>query len=193
MEMSSENNRHIGKSLRSALGVLLVAFFILHSSFFFSGCTQIDCPAQNRVYTVYQLKKANGTTDTLRRDTLWVWSTRIDGTDTMISRKVNGTLELNYFNGSTATTFDLPISYTQPEDVLYMLLKNSKNTYLDTVRIKKENIAHFESVDCQAAYFHMITAVACTHNVIDSIVINNPYVNYDASNAHFKLYLKAQR
>ena len=75
-----------------------------------------------------------------------------------------------------------------------MLVRSSKHIeYVDTVRIKKENFAHFESVDCQAAYFHEITSVMTTHNIIDSIVIKNPNVNYDATTAHFNLYFKAQR
>ena len=159
-----------------------------------AACTNIDCPVNNRVYTVYNLKKADGTTDTLTKDTLWVKTLRANGTDTTISRQINGNVELNCFFGSTATTFELPISYTQPEDVLYMLVRSSTHIqYLDTVRIKKENYPHFESVDCQAAYFHEITSVATTHNIIDSIVINNPHVNYDATTAHFNLYLKANR
>ena len=157
-----------------------------------TACTSIDCPVQNRVYTLYDLKKADGTADTLTNDTIWVWSQRVDGTDTVISRTLQGTLELNYFNGSTS--FELPISYTQPEDMLVMLLRNAEGTdYVDTIRIKKENIPHFESVDCQATYFHDITAVASTHNIIDSIVIKNPHVTYGATTAHFNLYLKAQR
>lgn len=159
-----------------------------------AACTNIDCPVNNRVYTVYNLKKADGTTDTLTKDTLWVKTLRANGTDTTISRQINGNVELNCFFGSTATTFELPISYTQPEDVLYMLVRSSKHIeYVDTVRIKKEDYPHFESVDCQAAYFHEITSVATTHNIIDSIVINNPHVNYDATTAHFNLYLKANR
>ena len=172
--------------MRKIVIILLVAVI--------AACTSIDCPVQNRVYTVYDLKKSDGTTDTLSKDTLWVWSQRVNGTDTVISRVVNGSVELNYFHGSSATSFELPISYTQPEDVLYMLLRNSTGAfYLDTVRIKKENFPHFESVDCQAAYFHEITAVTTTPNIIDSIVINNPHVNYDATTAHFYLYFKAQR
>ena len=160
----------------------------------FIACSSIDCPVENRVYTVYQLKKSDGSADTLNKDTLWIWSKRVNGTDTMISRRISGSLELNYFHGSSAHSFELPISYTQPEDILYMMLKNSTgSTYYDTVRIKKENIPHFESVDCQAAYFHEITSVATTHHIIDSIVINNPHVNYDAKTAHFNLYFKAQR
>ena len=159
-----------------------------------SACTSIDCPVQNLVYTSYELKKSTGKSDTLNKDTMWVWTQRADGTDTVISKQINGNLELNCFFGSTASAFQLPISYTQPEDVLYMLLRSSKGgSYIDTVRIKKENIPHFESVDCQASYFHTITAVSTTHDVIDSIVINNPHVNYDQNTTHFKLYLKANR
>ena len=41
-----------------------------------AACTSIDCPVQNAVYTVYSLKKADGTPDTLKTDTLWVWTPR---------------------------------------------------------------------------------------------------------------------
>ena len=174
-------------------GWLATAFLIFHFSFLIS-CTSIDCPVQNLVYTNYELRKADGTTDTLNKDTLWVWTERVDGTDTVISRDNQGSIVLNYFHGSSATNFSLPISYTQPEDVLYMLLRDEAGIdHLDTVRIKKENMPHFESVDCQAAYFHEITAVTSTHHIIDSIVINNPHVTYDASTTHFNLYFKARR
>ena len=89
---------------------------------------------------------------------------------------------------------DALISYTQPEDVLYMLVRNAKGiNYLDTIRIKKENYPHFESVDCQVSYFHEITAVSTTHNAFDSIAIHHSSVNYDTSNDHFYLYVKKNR
>ncbi len=159
-----------------------------------SACTSIDCPVQNLVYTNYELKKSDGTSDTLSKDTLWVWTQRADGTDTVISRQINGNLELNCFFGSSASAFQLPISYTQPEDVLYMLVRSSTHAiYVDTVRIKKDNIPHFESVDCQASYFHNITDVSTTHNVIDSITIQESHVNYDVNRTHFFIYFKAHR
>ena len=159
-----------------------------------AACSSIDCPVQNRVYTVYNVMNADGTKGALGKDTLWVWTQRANGTDTVISRYINGNLELNCFFGSSASSFELPISYTQPEDVLCMLIRDSVGIdHRDTVRIKKENFPHFESVDCQAAYFHEITSVTCTHNIIDSIVINNPNVNYDPSTAHFLIYFKTQR
>ena len=58
------------------------------------------------------------------------------------------------------------------------------------MRINKVNTPRFESVDCQVAYFHTITAVESTHNFIDSIVINNPNVDYDTEKQHFRIYFK---
>ena len=78
------------------------------------ACTSIDCPVQNLVYTKYALKKADGSTDTLNTDTLWILTRRANGTDTLL---------LNGLCGTTATKFNLPISYTQPEDIFITVLK----------------------------------------------------------------------
>jgi len=150
-----------------------------------AACTNIDCPVKNLVYTNYALKKANGTADTLKTDSLWIWTKRVDGTDTLL---------LNGLCGVTASKFSLQISHTQPEDVFFTLLKNTAGTILrDTFRIKKKDIPHFESVDCQAAYFHELEAVSTTHHALDSITINYRHVNYDVSNTHYHIYFKAQR
>ena len=144
-----------------------------------AACTSIDCPVQSLVITNYTLKKANGTTDTLNTDTIWVITRRADNKDTLV-------LNAHY---DICTGFQLPISYTQPEDVFFLVLGDiTKTRYVDTIRIKKENYPHFESVDCSAAYFHKITAVSTTHNVIDSIVIHHADVNYDNEQEHFYIY-----
>ena len=151
----------------------------------FAACTSIDCPVQNLVYTKYAFKKADGTTDTLNTDTLWILTRRADGTDTLL---------LNGLCGSTATKFNLQISYTQPEDVFFAVLADTAgNFYIDTIRIKKENIPHFESVDCQASYFHEVTSASITHHAFDSISIHHSSVTYDVSNDHFYLYVKKNR
>ena len=150
-----------------------------------AACTSIDCPVQNLVYTQYAFKKADGSTDTLNTDTLWIKTTRVDGTDTLL---------LNGLCGTDAIDFDLQISYTQPEDVFVTLLTDTAgNYYVDTIRIKKENYPHFESVDCQAAYFHKLTDASVTHNAFDSISIHHSSVTYDVSNDHFYLYVKKNR
>lgn len=145
-----------------------------------AACSSIDCPIQNTVFTVYSLTDEEAKADTLT-DTLTIWSVRNDGSDTLFL----------YNRGVSLTSFSLPISYNAPEDTLFFLRWKDSFASLDTVWIKKDNTPHFESVDCSASFFHKITAVRTTHHGIDTIVINNPNVNYDSSTAHFHIRFKA--
>ena len=148
-----------------------------------AACTSLNCPVQNSVRAYYSLLKADGTPDTLGVDTLWLWTIRGERSDTL----------LNSLFGTKATSFDLPISHTQSEDTICLALMDTIGTvYLDTIRIKKENYPHFESVDCQAAYFHKLTDVRTTHHIIDSIVIKHSTVNYETNHEHFYIYFKAR-
>ena len=163
------------------LPVSVFCMFVLLSAV--AGCTSIDCPVQNVVATVYNLQKSDGTADTLV-DTLTILTRRSNGTDTtLLNRSVN------------TTSFQLPISYSNPEDTLVFALIDTatKATYHDTLYIKKENQPHFESVDCNIAFFHTITGTRISsHNVIDSVSINKSAVNYDLSTEHFHIYFKAR-
>lgn len=143
------------------------------------ACSSIDCPVQNTIYTVYQLGTADERADTLR-DTLFVFSRRADGSDTLL------------FNaGIGLVSFALPIGYANPEDTLEFVMVNRPDYIaLDTVFVKKENIPHFESVDCSASFFHRITAVRSSHNAIDTLTINKDFVDYDAQTAHFYIRFK---
>lgn len=143
-----------------------------------AACSSIDCPVQNTVYTVYNFYSSDGEAISLL-DTLTVTSARSDGTDTVLLNQ-----------GTQIATMSLPISYAHPEDVLLLHFKGSDYETTDTVWVKKDDIPHFESVDCSAAFFHKITQVRCTHALIDSIVVNNPDVTYDATTEHFHVYFK---
>lgn len=143
-----------------------------------SACSSIDCPVQNSVYTSYKLFKANGQADTLT-DTLTILTKRVDGTDSVVFNR-----------GVSLLKFDLPISYTNAEDTFIFHRKSTTAEAYDTVRIQKDNYAHFESVDCQIAYFHTITGVSTTGHFIDSITVNKSTVDYDTSTEHFHLYFK---
>ena len=72
--------------MRRLLLFLAVVFII--------SCSTIDCPVQNKVALNFAVKKYNSSgvevTDTLR-DTLYVWTERKNGTDTLIlNRAVDG-------------------------------------------------------------------------------------------------------
>lgn len=145
-----------------------------------SACSSIECPVQNTVYTVYKITDGTEVVDTLK-DTISVWSVRNNGTDTLFL----------YNRGTALTSFNLPISYSCPEDTLFFLLWKGAFASLDTVWIKKEDIPHFESVDCNASFFHEITAVRTTHHGIDTLIINKRTVDYDPRTAHFYIRFKA--
>ena len=168
-----------GNTLRIGMGVLMATFLISHFPFLISSCSSIDCPVQNTVYSSYALYTADEQVDTLR-DTMYVFSRRADGKDTLL------------FNaGIGLTKFQLQISYSHPEDTLCFLMVNGSNYLaIDTVFVKKEDIPHFESVDCSASFFHRLTAVRSTHHAIDTIVISKNFVDYDTSIPHFHLVLK---
>jgi len=149
---------------------------------FLAACSTIDCPVQNKVAVNYAVKTIVGgveVNDTLK-DTLYVWSTRGDGDDTLL-----------FNSGINISSFSLPISYTHPEDKLvFCLVDTDKVAAIDTVWIKKEDIPHFESVDCSAHFFHKLTAVRSTHKAIDTIFINKANVNYDSSIDHIHIHFK---
>ena len=148
------------------------------------ACSSIDCPVENTVSTLYNICNSDGSALTLT-DTMTVTSKRKDGTD----------VDLLFNLGIDIDHFTIPISYSHPEDVLIFTFSNVNNDSLhvvDTVWVKKNDIPHFESVDCSASFFHRLTAVRCTHQYIDSIVINTPSVTYDQTTVHFRLYPKVR-
>jgi hypothetical protein len=162
--------------MRRLLLFLAVVFII--------SCSTIDCPVQNKVALNFAVKKYNSSgvevTDTLR-DTLYVWTERKNGTDTLI---LNRAVDVR--------SFSLPLSYSHSEDVMVFAVnaKDGTGVTLDTVWIKKEDIPHFESVDCSAHYFHVLTAVRSTHLVIDTVIIKNPSVTYDPSADNIHIHFK---
>lgn len=143
------------------------------------GCSSIDCPVQNTVRTVYELSEA-------LNDTLTVTTQR--SVSAVPSGATRDTILLN--SGTGLTTFSLPISYTNPVDTL--IFKTVRLVAVDTVWIEKEDIPHFESVDCGASFFHRIASVRSTHVGIDSIVLKKAFVDYDKSTAHIFVYFKAR-
>lgn len=151
--------------------------FVLFGLFLaLSACSSIDCPLNNRVATVYKLA---GDVAPLA-DALTISTIRIDGHDSVLLN-----LAVN------VDSFLLPVSYNRPEDVLYFQRSNSTGwSVTDTVVVEKQDIPHFEAVDCNPSYFHVIKRVRHTRLGIDSIVINKEKVNYDATTPHLLVYFK---
>lgn len=149
------------------------------------SCSSIDCPVQNQVAVNWRVMVYDDTkmvADTLK-DTLYVWTQRADGTDTLL-----------YNRGVNTHSFSLPMSYQHPEDILVLGVVDTKKTVtLDTVWLKKNDIPHFESVDCGSHFFHELTSVRSTHHAIDTVSINQSSVTYDPSIVHLHICFKASR
>lgn len=141
-----------------------------------TGCSSMDCPLNDTVYTKYRLA---GPVRKLS-DTLTISTTRIEGSDSVI---INQDVNVD--------SFMLPMSYTQPQDIFFFNMTDTLGTnYRDTIIVSKDNQPHFESIDCGPSFFHTITGISHTYNAIDSIVINNKKVTYDATKPHFIIYFR---
>lgn len=154
--------------MRKIIPMLIAALLI-------TACTTLDCPMNNTVSVRFALR---GLVDTLA-DTLTIMAVRPDKDDSTL------------FNRGVETThFLLPMSYSQDEDELRfeMIDTITKTVTTDIVKIQKTNQPHFESVDCNPAFFHTITGVTHTKNAIDSVVINNPNVDTDETKEHLYIY-----
>ena len=144
-----------------------------------TACSTIDCPVENTVSVQYEIRDKAGK-ELAITDSLSIVSTRQDGDYVVLNRL------------SDKSSFSIPISYAYPEDVLYFCFKNLGNDSIvvDTVCIEKDDFPHFESVDCNASFFHEITNVQYTRHYIDSLVLLNKSVTYDQTTVHFRLVPK---
>lgn len=144
-----------------------------------TACSTIDCPVENTVSVQYEIRDKAGK-ELAITDSLSIVSTRQDGDYVVLNRL------------SDKSSFSIPISYAYPEDVLYFCFKNLDNDSIvvDTVCIEKDDFPHFESVDCNASFFHEITNVQYTRHYIDSLVLLNKSVTYDQTTVHFRLVSK---
>jgi len=156
----------------------LLFFFVV---VWLAACSSIDCPVQNVVSVQYAIYNHNGEEYQLE-DFLTVYTERSDGTkDTLMNLL------------STISAFSMPISYSHPEDILVFVFAEGigiPDKGADTVWIKKQDIPHFESVDCNVAFFHEITDVRYTRHFIDSLILLNRSVTYDQKTIHFRLVPK---
>ena len=144
-----------------------------------TACSTIDCPVENTVSVQYEIRDKAGK-ELAITDSLSIVSIRQDGDYVVLNRLSN------------KSSFSIPISYDYPEDVLYFCFKilDKDSIVVDTVCIKKDDYPHFESVDCNASFFHEITNVQYTRHYIDSLVLLNKSVTYDQTTVHFRLVPK---
>jgi hypothetical protein len=134
---------------------------------FLYSCSSIDCPLNNVVYSRYAFYGiVNGTSTTVKlNDTLTVTAF---GTDSVLINKDYG-----------ASSLDIPVSYYNPVDTLLFRYSTASGVAFDTIWVEKNNYEHFESTDCPTAMFHNIIKVNSTHNLIDTVKIENSVIDYE--------------
>ncbi len=139
------------------------------------GCESVSCPLNNTVvcrYGFYAASSGNGGLSSISvADSITVTAM---GTDTtLINRQYN------------QSSLELPMSFYAPADTLIWTFTSPDTTLIshilgrDTIVVCKTNRHHFDDPSCPVHIFHHIDSIAYTHNLIDSIIVATPDVNYD--------------
>ncbi len=173
----TEQKMNKGKR-NSALKRLLIAALNIsifqYSIFNFLSCDNFSCPLNNTVESIYGFYAADrdeaGELITGRSvslgDTLTVRAIDIDSV--LANKLVN------------VSNMQLPVSYYNEADALELLFTDKQARQgRDTVWVTKRNQPHWDDPSCAVHVWHTITDVQFTHNLIDTLVISNPEVNYD--------------
>lgn len=143
------------------------------------SCNSSGCPLNNTVYSTYGFYAViEGKEEAVQiQDTMTV---KAYGTDSILINRLTG-----------QNTMELPISYNAPTDTLCLEFTNANGLLrTDTIWLDKENYPHYESPECPASMFHMVTRIRYTRNLIDSVLVVNPNLNYNASE-NFKIYFRS--
>ena len=166
-----------------------VTFAVLAMAALLVGCTSIECSMNNIVTSQYCFMNhvENGKDTAINFKEYYL---------TVSTKKTMGMEDAVLVNKKTdISTLQLSVSYNQEEDILYFdfqhLVQDTifETVTVDTVCITKTNELIFEGVECNPRYHHKVLSATTTHNMIDSIVINNNYIDNDPYKVHFSLYL----
>ena len=146
---------------------------LLSAVMLLAACDSINCPLNSSVAAIYSFYDSNGKAFTIG-DTLTV--TAIGTDEVLVNRLVDQT-------GMT-----LPVSYYAPCDTLILTLSDTLGlSATDTIWIEKVSTPHTDDPSCPIHIWHKVTSVRSTDNIIDTIIVVNPDINYDG-NENFHLY-----
>lgn len=143
------------------------------------SCSTSGCPLNNTVYSTYGFYAfIDGKEEAVQiQDTMTV---KACGTDSILINRLTGQSKM-----------ELPISYNAPTDTLCLEFTNANGQLrTDTIWLDKENYPHYESPECPSSMFHVVTQIRFTRNLIDSVLVVNPNINYNASE-NFKIYFRS--
>ncbi|MBO4907141.1 MAG: hypothetical protein J5486_08980 [Bacteroidaceae bacterium] len=147
-----------------------------------SSCESVSCPLNNTVESVYGFYSSTrdesgnllGGAAVSIGDSLTV---SVAGMDTiLVNRLIN------------KSSVSLPVSFYADVDTLVFKFTDAEGvSAFDTVRMAKNNTLHFDDPSCSIHMFHEVLSVESTHQLIDTIIVVNPYINYDGLE-NFQIY-----
>lgn len=142
-----------------ALVILIATCMLL------TACGGEDCVINNTVMVTMNFYASDGS-PVMLNDELTVAVVRPGNDSIVLNRK------------SAATGVSVPLGYTNECDTF--VFRFGLTSIVDSVFIHHTNQPYFISLDCGTAMFHTLTSADCTHHVLQSVIITNPEINYDA-------------
>ena len=156
------------------------------SIFLFLSCESVTCPLNNTVESKYGFYAAQydskgelvtGTAIAIG-DTLTVTLLGIDSV--ILNRLVN------------KGEMKLPVSFYLNEDTIELAFTDTlSRTGRDTIWVTKTNRHHWDDPSCPVHMWHEVTAVRSSHNLIDTVLVTNPDINYDGLE-NFQIYFRTE-
>lgn len=140
------------------------------------GCDSgYDCSLNNIAYNriSFYTTDENGIESEYAMPEALTVSMMVNGRDSIVVNHRTGTQELT-----------LPMCYTSNCDTLIF---DYANGITDTLYVGHENIPFYQSMECGVIMHHELTETRHTGNLIDSMSIKTPRVNFDY-NENIKLY-----
>lgn len=150
------------------------------------SCESVSCPLNNTVESVYGFYAADYAEDgTLNTgisvgigDTLTV---TLLGADSIILNRQYG-----------RSSMSLPVSFYEDVDMVEMAFTDTLlRTACDTLWIHKRNHHHWDDPSCPVHMWHEVLDVHSTHNLIDTVLVTNPEINYDGLE-NFQIYFRVE-
>lgn len=140
-----------------------------------SSCNETACPLNNTVMGHFGFYKnqEGGLSKIKVMETLTVTAA---GTDSVLINQEYGTDEIK-----------IPLSYTSGTDtIVFSFEKDNSMVTKDTIFITKRSYPYYESPDCPTVIFHNIEHLQSSHRYIDTVLLVNPNLDYNATE-NFKI------
>ncbi len=95
--------------------------------------------------------------------------------DSLRVRGVSATDTVEFVDERNATSFSLPLDPASDLSLFYITV----NGIHDTAVIYYTRLPHLVSPECGYTFFNTVTGVSTTHNIIDTLIIENSKVDLD--------------